>query len=905
MDDFEVDFTSELEVASLSELISNLDSNWEIGKKMLYSGFVERKLYALNEEALVKRTREIKKTLLDQNVGLETFLREIGGIQPPSAKLVPDFFEVDTVESSLTVKFTIQNAGRGYLIGEISSDTPWARPNITQFSGNRLHVSVDVDLSMIQRGQEGRAVLTVSGGREPVQMTIKVRRRGIDLALSLYNEKKYLKAAQICDTIIQEQPGQSDATFLQALCHFREGNARDAFTSLFLVKTIPQSLPPLHVKDLFFELEKDEVFYPNLNRVIEFYERLLPHLTYDYRELVEGHLAESYLRKAVILWDIVTRKRDLSLLILSTLAHNLERSPIFHNFIFPLIAFPLSLVMRLMGRELTEERFVNKIGGLVFYIDKLVEKSRLLSPSNLDWSKFTRILKDERRELIRKGAVTLALDISAFILFVILFFGYRFQKSNDLYEQGVSYLRKGAYDKAVACFEKSMDEGFRYTACMLKLSDAHQLWARDCARSKDFFSAVEHYNLSLKHNPLNKESYKEKMTIILEWGINLLNTRQYREAYKKFDLLLTLQRDNSHADKLKRKTLFMWANDLCDKEDYPGASEILSIIERNYIADRACSELKVKIYLRWGMLLVKEHRIDEALLKLTIARDEEPDNVAVLGFIARYEPYRNMIYVEGKGQWKIDLRNPEKKYYVAVPSFYIDRYEVTNEQFLDFAKAKGYMTELERKSEIEKKGAGGGTVSPDLSPGSKVKGDRSNEPLSWRHYAPLGREKHPVITMTLEDALAYCTWAHKRLPSQEQWELAGGYSERSMYPWGDGWDRNKCNGLLMYKVPQVYSMADILNGRGTLPVGSLPEGNSAIGCSDMSGNVGEWIYSDSESTKNLRVWVLAGGGWNSKSSQDLRTNSYKEIEILKKTSRVSGIENVFLLTGFRCVKDIP
>jgi formylglycine-generating enzyme required for sulfatase activity len=895
MDDFEVDFTPELEVATLSELVINLDSNWEIGKRMLYGGVLERKLYSLGEEAHVERAREIKRTVLDQNVGLETFLREIGGIQPPSIKVMPDQFDVDTVDSSLTVKFTIQNVGRGYLIGEIASDTPWAKPNFSQFSGNRLFVTVDVDLSMIQRGQEGRAVLTVTGGQKPLEVTIKVRRRGIDLALSLYNEKKFLKAAQVCDTILQEQPGDPDATFLQALSHFREGNPKEAFTSLFLVKTIPQSLPPLYIKDLFFELAKDDVFYPNLNRVIDFYERLLPNLSYDYKELVENHLAESYLRKSVILWDMVTKKRDLSLLMLAALAHNLERSPVFHNVIYPLLAVPLSLVLRLMGREMTEQRFINKVGGLVFSIDKLVEKSRLLSPSNLDWAKFSRILKDERKELIRKGAITLALDIAAFVLFVILFFGYRFQKSNDLYEQGVANLRKGAYEKAVACFEKSMDEGFRYAACMLKLSEAHQQWARENARSKNFFEAVEHYNLSLKHNPLNKEAFREKMAVILDWGINLLNNQQYREAFKKFDLLLTLQRDNTKADKLKRKTLFLWANELVDREDYANAADVLSLIERTYMADRMSSELKVKLFLQWGIELARVHRIDDALPKFQIAHDEDPYNGEALNLIARYEPYRNMIFVQGKGRWKSDLRMPEKRYFVAVPSFYIDRWEVANKKFEDFVKARGYTAVLERKLKNESKGP----PAPGASAGPE------DESPSWRAHDSAGRENHPVIDMTLEDALAYCAWAKKKLPSQEQWELAGAYSERSIYPWGDQWEKNRCNSLLMHDSALLNSMADLVDGRGTMPVGAFPDGNSPCGCADLSGNVWEWIYADSEATKGVRIWVLAGGGWNSKTPRDLQTNSYMEPPDLKKKCRAAGIENMFLVTGFRCVKEIP
>lgn len=91
---------------------------------------------------------------------------------------------------------------------------------------------------------------------------------------------------------------------------------------------------------------------------------------------------------------------------------------------------------------------------------------------------------------------------------------------------------------------------------------------------------------------------------------------------------------------------------------------------------------------------------------------------------------------------------------------------------------------------------------------------------------------HPVIGITSKDAKAYCKWlSHKtghtyRLPTQWEWEWTAAGPQGWKYPWGDQFDKDRCN-------------TKEANVEGTTPVGSYLAGNSLCGASDMIGNVWE------------------------------------------------------------------
>jgi hypothetical protein len=151
--------------------------------------------------------------------------------------------------------------------------------------------------------------------------------------------------------------------------------------------------------------------------------------------------------------------------------------------------------------------------------------------------------------------------------------------------------------------------------------------------------------------------------------------------------------------------------------------------------------------------------------------------------------------------------NEKPVHEVTLAAYYIGRYPVTNADYKRYSEDKGQPFEI-----------------------------------------PDGKENHPVVNVNWYDARNYAAWAGMRLPTEAEWEKAASWEpmarddvvgaqrakppgRKRVYPWGDQFDKNKCN--------------TSESGIGTTtPVGKYsPEGDSPYGCADMAGNVWEWCSS--------------------------------------------------------------
>lgn len=96
-----------------------------------------------------------------------------------------------------------------------------------------------------------------------------------------------------------------------------------------------------------------------------------------------------------------------------------------------------------------------------------------------------------------------------------------------------------------------------------------------------------------------------------------------------------------------------------------------------------------------------------------------------------------------------------------------------------------------------------------------------------------GRSTHPINCVTYAQAVVYCGWAGKRLPTRHEWEFAARFPDGRIYPWG-----NSNSG---YATKANTNSGDAYTT--TSPVGTFPDGNSALGLKDMAGNVYEMTQS--------------------------------------------------------------
>ena len=180
----------------------------------------------------------------------------------------------------------------------------------------------------------------------------------------------------------------------------------------------------------------------------------------------------------------------------------------------------------------------------------------------------------------------------------------------------------------------------------------------------------------------------------------------------------------------------------------------------------------------------------------------------------------------------------------SLPSYWIDKYPVTNSEYLKFCEATQHRT-----------------------------------PQDWDNGKPLqSRLNHPVTMVDKADATAYAEWAGKSLPTEAQWEKAARGTDGQIFPWGNKFKKNACNWNRIG-----------LNNETTTEVNTFANGVSPYGVWDMCGNVMEWCADG----PGVGSAFLKGGSWITSSIFGLRVAAHDN----------SGSDlNVSEFYGFRCIK---
>ena len=223
---------------------------------------------------------------------------------------------------------------------------------------------------------------------------------------------------------------------------------------------------------------------------------------------------------------------------------------------------------------------------------------------------------------------------------------------------------------------------------------------------------------------------------------------------------------------------------------------------------------------------------------------------------------------------------PQRKGHVR--SFYIDRYEVTEARYLEFLKMTG-----------SKK-----------YPGYWKEAGREDR-------FPEGYDSYPVSDVDWFDAVSYCRWAGKRLPTEAEWEKAARGTDGRPWPWGGRFEPGRANTLeasAVWKAPEGQEHYGVKGWKA--PVGSHPQDISPYGVYDMAGNVKEWTATAYQSYPGNTARTAKDAG----SFKIIRGGSYlTEAAFSRTAARLAVLPTVGpreadgwhsdYTYGFRCAKD--
>ena len=246
-------------------------------------------------------------------------------------------------------------------------------------------------------------------------------------------------------------------------------------------------------------------------------------------------------------------------------------------------------------------------------------------------------------------------------------------------------------------------------------------------------------------------------------------------------------------------------------------------------------------------------------------------------------------------------RDQQPRHEVVVAPFWLDRREVSNDQFAEFVDATGYVTTAEVRGYSM-------VFDPQAGRWGRV------EAACWRQpggpeSTVAGRENLPVVHVSWHDAARYAEWRDARLPTEAEWEYAarGGLFDAE-FPWGrtetpaGRYQANYWQGWFPSEDRALDGFADLA------PCGSFAP--NAFGLWDMSGNACEWCsdwYADDTyqpikrdnptGSRDGTHRVHRGGSWLSAENHSMA------IRVATRASAQPGDSTNHL--GFRCAGDQP
>lgn len=389
----------------------------------------------------------------------------------------------------------------------------------------------------------------------------------------------------------------------------------------------------------------------------------------------------------------------------------------------------------------------------------------------------------------------------------------------------------------------------------------HYQMGQQSYQGKDYANAVEHFNKAMELNPEDFRTYFNIGASYYEMKELEKAKQSWEKALKyKKDDLLTMRLISLAQEGIYRRKEIGELQKLLKKE--PSNLELHRKLGDAYLKDKSTVREAEREYLEVLRLNPSHTPTYERLIELNVALDDydkaihyarqslktAPRDISGkkrLDALLAYKKFRE----KGIENWR---KNGMANYseMVQIPGnnavFYIDKYEVINAQYQAFLKATSHLP-----------------------------------PPRWDDAAVKGKENYPVTNVSWYDAVIYCKWAGKRLPTEEEWIRAAWGGNDARYPWGSNFDVNMANTAESgFKKPT--------------PVGSY---SSRYGLYDMVGNVMEWTSSEKPQPSAGEAYrIKKGGSALSAMSGPPPYGRWAEVQWSASPSQQDNT------TGFRCVK---
>ncbi len=245
-------------------------------------------------------------------------------------------------------------------------------------------------------------------------------------------------------------------------------------------------------------------------------------------------------------------------------------------------------------------------------------------------------------------------------------------------------------------------------------------------------------------------------------------------------------------------------------------------------------------------------------LLLVVASSTSCHREPVGGAAAPGDAPDGMVWIPG-GEFNMGssegLPNETPVHTVRVAGFWMDETEVTNAQFREFVKATGHVTQGEKSFSAEDYP----NAPPEALKAGSLLFKKTEGPvpldnhMQWWEFVPgavwlhpfgpessiEGKDDHPVVCISWDDAKAYAEWAGKRLPTEAEWEFAARGGRDTTFVWGEELEPNGQHQANLWQGDFPHENTADDGFATTSPVKSFPP--NGYGLYDISGNVWEFV----------------------------------------------------------------